>query len=453
MSNEQPRKPIQDITVPHQELLRRPVSATSHANVVLSAQPKVANYRRIDNNPFFEKKSEPHKKKESKGFTFWVLIIGVTSLFAALFGLSTFFASAQIELTPFSKNIVLEHEFSATANSDSDELGFESVSFSEEKTKEILATVEQKIQKKASGKVLIYNSYSGDKQRLIKNTRLESSDHKIFRIDESVVVPGAKVSAKAGERGKILEPGVIEVVVYADVPGKEHNVGLKDFTIPGFKGDPRYTKFTARSKPNSPIAGGFSGTIKVPPKESIIAAQNELKEELKKSAIEKSRAQIPEGTTFFPGSVIMKFEEIPQDFSEDSSAKVSLRALTSIFFFNSEILTKKIVDRVIPQESSKTLSFANTSSVSFTFLDPVEGVVLSDLKNIRFRLSGNALLMGNIDTAKLRELLTGKTRVESLSIIKGQNNVEKMNFIIRPFWQRTLPADAEKISVKVLIQN
>ncbi|MEK7538306.1 MAG: hypothetical protein AAB552_00550 [Patescibacteria group bacterium] len=453
MSNEQPRKPIQDIMVPHQELLRRPVSTTSHANVVLSARPKEPTPRRIENNPFFAKNTEPREQKKAKKSGFWFLVLGVVVLLAALFGLAVFFSSANIELTPISKSVVLDHEFSATANLDGDNLVFEFVSFSDEKTKEIPATVEQKIQKKASGKVLIYNSYSATSQRLIKNTRLESSDHKIFRIDESVVVPGAKVSTKAGERGKIVEPGKVEVVVYADVPGKEYNIGLGDFTIPGFKGDPRYTKFTARSNPTSLIGGGFSGTIKVPSESAVTTAQNELREELKKNAIDKSRAQIPENKSFFPGSVIMKFEEVPQDFSADSVAKISLRASTSIFFFDTESLTKKIIGKAIPQESAKPLAVSSIGSISFAFLDPVDNVVLSDLKHVRFKLSGEASFVGNIDTEKLRALLAGKTREESFTVIKNQNNVEKMNFIIRPFWQKRLPLDPQKIFVKVLIPN
>ena len=54
-------------------------------------------------------------------------------------------------------------------------------------------------------------------------------------------------------------PGSTETAVSADEAGKEYNIGKTDFTIPGFKGDARYSKFYARSKTD--MEGGFIGTI------------------------------------------------------------------------------------------------------------------------------------------------------------------------------------------------
>jgi len=59
----------------------------------------------------------------------------------------------------------------------------------------------------------------------------------MYRIDSSVIIPGyQKVN------GKII-PGSIEATVYADQAGDGYNLKLADltgdFSIPGFKGDPR----------------------------------------------------------------------------------------------------------------------------------------------------------------------------------------------------------------------
>lgn len=454
MNNEPFRKPIQDITVPHHELVRRQVTSTNHSATMTDLHSKESPkppVRRIENNPFFNKNPKDKKKKQGHGLPFWLWGVGFALLALGIFTLATYFSSAEVEVTVVTKNVEVKEEFVATSEPNPDGLEFQFMSFVEEKTKEVPATVEKKIQKKASGTILVYNAYSSASQRLIKNTRFESSiDHKIFRIDESVVVPGARVSTKPGEKGKILEPGVVEVVVYADVPGKDYNIGLSDFTIPGFKGDPRYARFTARSKPGSPLQGGFSGTVKIASDASLVAAQSELKEQLKKIAIEKVRAQIPNNTSFFPGSVIMKFEEIPQAFGSEATTKVSLRAIISVFFFDTDILTKEIIKKVAPDHSTPAFSLADMSSLSFKFIDPVEGIVLSDLSRIRFSLAGQAVLVGNVNIEKLKNLIAGKTRQESFEIIKSQNNVKKINFIIRPFWQKVLPVDPSKISIKIV---
>jgi len=58
------------------------------------------------------------------------------------------------------------------------------------------------------------------------------------------------------ENGKTV-PGSIEVTVYADEPLSKYNIGLTDFTVPGFKGAPQFETFYARSK--TPMTGGFTG--------------------------------------------------------------------------------------------------------------------------------------------------------------------------------------------------
>jgi len=229
------RKQIKDVTVPQNDVIRRPKNVP---------EPYVATMRddeadRISKSPFFERprNKEPalqNKKWEWK-LIFWALLLAL--LLALVFFVANYFAMATIEVTPVTRSSQIDTNFTATVGESESELIFHFTSLSEVKAKEVPATIEKKIQKKASGTVTIFNAYNGESQRLIKNTRLESADHKIFRIDQSVVVPGAKVVD-----GKTV-PGSVDSVVYADVAGKEYNIGLGDFTIPGFKGDPRYSKF------------------------------------------------------------------------------------------------------------------------------------------------------------------------------------------------------------------
>ena len=419
---------------------------------------------RISRNPFFNKAPNPSHTpfsaprppssapKSPQGSPrvmpspqFFIGIALVVVVLVAGYFVANQFASASVEIIPLTETATLDNEFTAQKEKGGSVLAFQFMSLSEEKTKEVPATTEQKIQKKATGKVVIYNAYSGDSQRLIKNTRLETPDHKIFRIDESVVVPGAKVSG-----GKVLTAGSVEAVVFADAPGKEYNIGLSDFTIPGFKGDPRYTKFTARSKGDSPLSGGFSGTVKVPSEEDVVSAQKELKEGLKSLAIEKARAQVPEGVTFFPGSMILKFEEVPQEFSENEKAKVVVRATVSVFFFDTELLAKAITEVVLPKYADTSLELSNKDDLAFTFVDPVDNVVLSDLTHIKFRITGDGNFVGKIDTEKLSQELAGKSKGSFTEAVSAQSNIKKANSTIFPVWKKVFPADPAKISIKII---
>lgn len=436
---------MQDVFIPQNEIMKRP-SFVPEPHPAASAHEEES---RIDKSPFFGKErtggplSPRSSQKTNVHFMVWVLAI--LALTGAVFAGLNYFSSATIEVVPLTQSAHLDTEFTVAKEVAGDGLVFKFLSLSEEKSKQVDATVEKTIQKKASGKVIIYNAYSTTPQRLIKNTRLESSDHKIFRINDSVVVPGAKIAG-----GKVLESGSVEAVVYADAPGKEYNIGLADFTIPGFKGDPRYSKFTARSKADSPIAGGFLGTVKVPTDEAIALAQTNLKEELMKTAVEKARGQIPDHVTFFPGSMVLKFEEVPQDLSKDNASSVTMRATVSVFFFDTELLTQTIAKTSLKDYKGALITLSNISALTFTFLDPVDTVVLSDLAQIHFKITGDAVFVGKIDQEKLIAEVAGKNKKDFPGIITAQDNIKRANAVVRPMWRTAFPVDISKITVKIV---
>lgn len=450
------RKQMKDVTVPQNDVIRRPPAPLLPK---LSVNDNTEN--RIDDNPFFEKqrgfKSALATKKPIGDIRSILRSIFFVLLLVAGFLVANYYASATIEVTPIERGVVLNGHFTAFKEAVDDNLVFNTVIFSDEKSKNVSATIEKKIQKKASGKIVIFNGYSKDSQRLIKNTRLESKDHKIFRIEQSVVVPGAKIVS-----GKIVEPGKVEVIAYADATGEEYNIGLTNFTIPGFKGDPRFSKFYALScktssesseqicSDDSPISGGFSGTVKVPSEEEVIKAKKELKEELKKTLVERARADINENSAFFPGSMIIKFEEVPEDFSTGETSKVAMRATVSVFFFDTNSLTKVLASSALPDESNKQFVIKNMSALAFAFNDPVDNVVLSDLTKISFSVDGPAEFIGNIDSQKIATALAGKSKKDFKKIITEQNNIKNANATIRPMWRSAFPEDPKKITVKII---
>lgn len=420
--------------------------------------PNAAHGDRIEKNPFFEKtrnkKALPKNTQSTKkagGHGIFIALSVVLVMTVGFFTLN-YFASAKVEIEPTVLGANINHDFTARLSSDvGDEAGlvFNLLPFVEEKVKEVPATIEKKLQVKASGKVKIFNEYSKDSQRLIKNTRLEDEKtHKIYRIDQSVVVPGMKVV-----NGKNV-PGSVDALVYADTSGKEYNITEPaDFTIPGFKGDPRYAKFKAMTIPGSQITGGFLGTVKVPSDEVVQVAQEELKQELKKNVVEKARAQIPDDMSLFPGSIVIKFEEVPQDYtSDEDTASVVMRATVSAFFIETTNLTSRLIEILFPENKNNAFLIPNLSSVEFKFIDQVDRVVPSDISNIRFHLSGAVKFVGKIDTQKIQKELAGKSKKEFSKIIIDQNNISKADAVIRPPWKNFFPSDSAKIAIKIMIK-
>ena len=106
---------------------------------------------------------------------------------------------------------------------------------------------------KASGIITVFNEYSSDSQRLVASTRFLSSSGKIFRAIEDIYIPGMKTD------GDEVIPGSIDAEVMANYLGTEYNISPSDFTIPGFKGTPKYDGFYGKS--DTSMSGGSNEAI------------------------------------------------------------------------------------------------------------------------------------------------------------------------------------------------
>jgi len=223
------------------------------------------------NPPYKYEYSEPNKANK-KWLYFGVFIL----VLIIAFGVSFAFKSATIRITPKQESKTLSDVFTAKKNSTEDSLSFTDLSINKDIERTLdstTTTTEQKVDNNAQGKIVIYNNFSSEPQKLIATTRFETPEGLIFRIIEPVTVPG-----KQTKDGRVVS-GSIEVTVKADKPGATYNIGLKDFTIPGLKGSPKYTEIYARSK--TEMSGGFSGMQKVISKTLLDKIDNELATELK----------------------------------------------------------------------------------------------------------------------------------------------------------------------------
>jgi hypothetical protein len=176
---------------------------------------------------------KPPKKKH---WIFGTAIFALVAIF--VISMMTVFSSATINITPKNQDIEVDMKIVAINGIEEGSIKYEIIKLSKTKTADLPATDEKAVELKASGKIVIYNNFSSEPQRLIVRTRFESPEGLIYRIPESVVVPGKSV------KNGVETPGSIEVEVFADEPGEKYNIKKSDFTIPGFKNDAnRYKNF------------------------------------------------------------------------------------------------------------------------------------------------------------------------------------------------------------------
>jgi hypothetical protein len=214
----------------------------------------------------------------SKLFLWLIALACLTALF---FAVSWLFAGATVTvaLKKVDAQLVGEQTFSLTPQNG--EIGYSTVVLSDTASAEVTATGEKEVTSNASGTIVIYNNFDSNSQRLVAGTRFKTPEGLIYKLDAAITVPGKKGST----------PGSIQAKVTAEKPGSSYNIGLTDFTIPGFEGDPRHDAFYARSK--TPMAGGASGTVPIVDDEAKATAIENLKTALISTLKERANKELP----------------------------------------------------------------------------------------------------------------------------------------------------------------
>ncbi|MEN9621767.1 MAG: hypothetical protein RLZZ67_201 [Candidatus Parcubacteria bacterium] len=373
------------------------------------------------------------KKKLKKNWKKIALIGGSVAVVLLVVILSNIFHGATLTLTPRTKTQNIQSDYVAKKNAGSGELPFEIVSFKQTGSETIKATGEKQVDKRATGVVVIYNNYNTSVQRLIKNTRFATPEGLIFRITDSVTVPGKKGAV----------PGSVEATIVADEVGDSYNVGLKDFTIPGFKGDPRYTAFYARSK--TALAGGFSGIQKVVAEADRVKAKAAIVAKVTADLIKQAYAEIDKNSAYFSNGYSVDFKSLAE--ASPSASEVTLReeGTLTLVVFNKQLLAGAIAREEISKFDGQPVVITNLDKITFK---PKSDFKPATADSITFNLSGPASFEWYYDETTLKQALLGKSRSEIPAVLQKYPTVEKADISLRPFWSRSFPDSPDKILIK-----
>jgi hypothetical protein len=385
----------------------------------------------------FNNSSPDNKKSRRKKFIFGGIIVVLIAAF--IVSMMTVFASATVSIKPKSQSVDVDMKITGVSERENNTVRYEVVKLSQSKTVSVPATGEEAVELKASGKIVIYNNFSTDPQRLIVRTRFESSDGLIFRIPESVVVPGKTI------KNGVETPGSTEVEIFADEAGEKYNIKKSDFTIPGFKSDAnRYKNFYARASTN--MTGGFIGKRKtVAAADKQTALQNidsEVNDELSKNL----QSKVPEGLVLLPGSVIFKSKELtPKE--ETSSVSIGKEITAYAVMLNKQDLSDAITNEYI----SKSVDWNNIKSIVNDF----SSLKVSNLPDnldangkITPQITGKADILADIDANVIAQRLLGAPKGDASKLTSEFPGIYNITVAIRPMWKQSFPENPSKIYVQ-----
>lgn len=391
--------------------------------------------------PRLEEEQEPevvhhvhHRRRSPKKSK--LALIGAGILLTA-FALMSIFSGATLAYTPKAARLSFNKEVYTANKTGEGDLLFSVVKLTGDKGKEVTASGEREVSRKAAGQIIVYNNASTEPQRLVVNTRFETPDGKIYRADKDFTIPGKKGTT----------PGSIEINVVADQAGAAYNIAMSDFTVPGLRGTARYSTIYARSK--TPMTGGFVGMEKSVGEAELSVARASVDAELSEELIEQARAQVPEDFILFPHLSVVTYEDLPQSEVTDDEVTINRRGNFYGVMFKRSDLARFLTSKKAVVVQSDTVEIPELESLNLAFAGNVPADLLA-VDEVSFTVEGQALAMWVTDTDALRGDLTGRNKDDISLILKNYPSVSQANAYIRPFWKSEFPEDAEKIALKKL---
>lgn len=372
-------------------------------------------------------KAEQEESQDTGGrpWIIYAVIATVTCLVLAAL-LPVVFPEATVTVTPVSVKTTQDPTITAYPTSTEGALSYTVESWAVTVTKPVEPTVTETVSEKASGTIKISNT-NGKDQKLIKNTRFESSEGKIYRVRDSIVVPAQ---------------GTLEVKVYADEGGESFNTTSATFKLPGLKGSDLYDKVTAATV--GPIQGGFSGTRK-----SIDAAEKKkITSALESELIEAVRSGKNYGGT---GMIIRKTTSADvgevTETAQGDQVLFTLTAEAKALFVQKEDLASALASEAGSPVQSKRIAFTGTVP-ELTATEAFDAARYGK-KPVQIQVPGEHTLTYTVDREQLAKDLAGAPRDDIKPRLGKFPEIEKAIATVRPFWRSKLPGNAEKITIKL----
>lgn len=392
-------------------------------------------------------KAEKPKRRSGGGRKIFVGTVFVLILiFAGIAGIASLFDGAVVNLKPKTAEAEVNEEVLIN-NVDGGEiegsLSYRNLNFSTEKSVEITATGEEQVSEKASGTITVFNEYSESSQKLIKNTRFEAPNGNIYRIQDSIEVPGYT------EENGVIVPGSIDVTVYADEVGEGYNLGKVDFTIPGFEGQEQFDYFYAESV--TEMTGGFDGIRKIISEEDKNTAITNLQSQLKDELIVTMVEQLPTNLRAIYGEESFSFSELEQESGNSEKVKATMTGGLTVKVVDKNDLAEKIAERNLSE-------YQNGQDIAITNLDELD-IYIETREISEEETSEYLVVSGNIDfqwennETKLAEELSGKHASELKNVLADFSGIESAQIKMSPFWKKTFPENPDKIRIEITLEN
>ena len=432
---------LQDIRPPEPRK-RRKVPGVQPKQTVTNGKEVHTDGRKYNKEDIPSIVIEDGRKKDTKRLVISVILFFV--IVGSAVGLSSLLGKTEVTVYPKFKQPNINAEFTAYPDKRESELSYEVMTLESTREQQIEATGQVEVKEQATGVIEIVKTTPGA-ERLIKNTRFRTKDGLVFRIKESVVVPGAVKDADGN-----LVPGTIRAEAFADDVGQEYNVPLgTTFDIPGFKEngyDALYKAITGRVA--EPFTGGYNGPQYKVDETKMAEVNQRLEKELRDDLLARIDDERPAGFITYKDSVAITYTDLPTVKYKDGYVLLKKQAILQLPMFKNTELGSYLAEKSVPTYDGGEVRIDNPDALTFSYTSPTtSSSIIANEPSLTFKLVGKPLLIWVYDKDKLIKELAGKSKTAARNIIDAFPALEGVSVSITPFWKQTLPESPEDIDV------
>ncbi len=369
-----------------------------------------------------------------------ILIVGVSGWF-----FTNLLGGVQVDVFPKNREVTINTNVTAYPEKQLDYLNYEILIEEMTAQKEATATGQENVTTQASGQIEISKSTPGA-ERIVKNTRFQTAEGLVFKVEESVNIPGATTNAN-GE----MVPGTIKANVFAESAGEKYNVPSgTTFNVPGFKEaglDELYRAVSAKNP--SDFEGGFEGAQFIVDDADLEKITTELKNELTTNLEKKVSEAIPVGFIAYPGSETITYTNLPPTEAAGNKVMVNEKAVMKVPIFKEEDLARFLAKETVSDYDGAPVRLEQAKELEFKYLDDeIKTADLETLESIEFALLGKTQLVWLFNEEDFKVDLVGKEKSAIATVSAKYPGIDKAEVIFRPFWRTSFPKERSKISVK-----
>ncbi len=375
------------------------------------------------------------------------LYIGITLAVLVLIGglgISALTGGAEITIYPKVRELNVNAEFTAYSEKRPGELSYEILTLEDTKESQVKATGKETVTKQATGEIEISKSTPGT-ERLIKNTRFATADGLIFRIQESVVVPGA-VKGTDG----VNKPGVIRAQVFADVAGDKHNLPAGTaLLVPGFKEGGYTDLYNAISAKNTAaFSDGFDGPRFIINDTELSTARQALQLELRNALLAKIKAEAPADFTNFESAIAITYNQLPPTQYGDDLVTIKEQAILQIPLFQKDEFAEFIAKETIVGYENEPVRIDNLQNLTFSYTNATTSQSnIANEQQLIFKIAGVPKIVWTFDGEKMKTELLGKEKTAFNVVLGNYTGIERGEVEVRPFWKQSFPTKLADIEI------